>query len=128
MGKLPDHVTRAEVAAALRLSLRQVDRLAAAGTLTKKKLGARRSGFDREEFDRYLKSIGEGEGYASPVGSFSFTLPPESPLTCNAVAAKLDEILATSLPGCLVNAADGAVHIVWNAALGYTTEQILQAV
>ena len=123
---LPDHVTRAEVAAALRLSLRQVDRLAKSGVLTKKKLSAARSGFDRRDFDHYLQSI--GEGYVSPVGSFSFSLPADSPRSCNAVAKKLDAILADRLPGCLVKSGGGEIHIVWNAALGYTPEQILEAV
>ncbi|MGO4683962.1 hypothetical protein [Hyphomicrobium sp. 2TAF46] len=128
MGKpLPDHVTRAEVATALRLSLRQVDRLAKSGALKKTKLSASRSGFERDDFDRYLQSIGLGDGYVSPVGSFSFSLPAQSSLSCNAVAKKLDEIFAKSLPGCLVKAADSEIHIIWNAALGYTPEQILES-
>jgi hypothetical protein len=99
---LPEHVTRAEAAAVLRLSLRQVDRLAETGVLKKRKLSASRSGFARQDLDAYLGGL--GDGYVSPVGSFSFSLPPESSLTCNAVTEKLDEILATRLPGCLVRA------------------------
>ncbi|MGO4683906.1 hypothetical protein [Hyphomicrobium sp. 2TAF46] len=53
----PEHVTRAEAAQVLRLSLRQVDRLAETGKLKKKKPSASRSGFDREDFDHYLKSF-----------------------------------------------------------------------
>jgi len=120
---LPEHVTRAEAAEVLRLSLRQVDRLAATGQLKKRKLSANRSGFAREDLDAYLG----GHGYMSPVESFSFSLPADSKVTCDTAAARLDEILATALPGCLVCARDGAIHVIWNTALGYTPEQISEA-
>lgn len=126
MGKpLPEHVTRAEAAKVLRLSLRQVDRLAETGVLKKRKLSANRSGFARQDLDAYLG--GQGDGYVSPVGSFSFSLPAECSLTCNQVAERLDEILAKSLPGCLVKAADSEIHVIWNIALGYTPEQISES-
>lgn len=107
----------------LRLSLRQVDRLAETGLLRKQKLSANRSGFAREDLDAYLG----GHGHMSPVDSFSFTLPAGSTMLCDAVAARLDEILATSLPGCLVKAADGEIHIIWNASLRYAPERILES-
>ncbi len=71
---LPEHVTRAEAAAVLRLSPRQVDRLARAGALKKTKLGASRSGFARDELDRYLQVLNYddkalGERAATRVGS-----------------------------------------------------------
>jgi hypothetical protein len=126
MGKpLPEHVTRSEAAKVLRLSLRQVDRLAEAGVLTKKQLSANRTGFAREDLDTYLGST--GDGFISPVGSFSFTLPADSDLDLNTVAERLDAILAERLPGCLVKTANGEIHVIWNAALGYTPEQILKA-
>jgi len=121
---LPEHVTRKEAAKVLRLSVRQVDRLAKSGALKKTKLSTSRSGFEREDFDRYLRSIGAGEGYTSPVSALTISLPIESPIDLDRAAEMIDGVLTERFPGCLIKVEDGHIHIVWNAALGYTSEQI----
>lgn len=121
---LPEHVTRAEAAAVLRLSLRQVDRLAEAGRLKKVSLSANRRGFARDDLDRYLQSVGAGEGYTSPVGVLTLSLPVDNPIDMNRAAALLDALLAERFPGCLIKVDAGHIQIVWNAALGYTAERI----
>ncbi|HVX37334.1 MAG TPA: hypothetical protein VHC71_14055 [Hyphomicrobium sp.] len=124
---LPEHVTRAEAAAVLRLSLRQVDRLAEAGRLKKVSLSASRSGFEREDFDRYLQSIGAAEGYTSPVKALTISLPVDSPIDMNRAAALLDALLVERFPGCLIKVDAEHIQIVWNAALDYTAEQISES-
>jgi hypothetical protein len=121
---LPEHVIRAEAAAVLRLSVRQVDRLARSGALTKTKLSTSRSGFEREDFDRYLQSIGKGDGYTSSVSALTISLPIESPVELDRAAEILDGVLSERFPGCLIKVEGGDLHIVWNVTLGYTAEQI----
>lgn len=121
---LPEHITRAEAAAVLRLSLRQVDRLAEAGKLKKVSLSANRRGFARDDLDRCLQSIGAGEGYTSPVSALTISLPVDSAIDMNRAAALLDALLAERFPGCLIRVDAEHIQIVWNAALGYTSEQI----
>ena len=125
---LPEYVTRAEAAAVLRLSPRQVDRLAKAGTLKKTKLSASRSGFDREDFERYLQSLRDGGGYVSKIAVLVVEIPIDVPHDINRLAERLDAILCQRRPGCLVKMDGRKIHIAWNAALGYAPEQILQAV
>jgi hypothetical protein len=54
---MPIFLTRKDVANLLRLSPRQVDRLAADGTLTKQKLSASRSGFHRDGVSEHLRRM-----------------------------------------------------------------------
>ncbi|MGO4682347.1 helix-turn-helix transcriptional regulator [Hyphomicrobium sp. 2TAF46] len=122
---LPEHVTRAEVAETLRLSLRQVDRLAKEGTLKKLKLSASRSGFEREDFDRYLQTLTGGDGYVSRIAVLAVEIPTGIPYTVNELAERLDASLCQRLPGCLIKVDGRKIQIAWNAALGYTPEQIL---
>jgi hypothetical protein len=65
---LPVFLTRQDVANLLRLSPRQVDRLAADGTLTKQKLSASRSGFERSGVETYLRQMA-GNGSGAPAGA-----------------------------------------------------------
>lgn len=122
---LPEHVTRAEVAETLRLSLRQVDRLARDGTLKKVKLSASRSGFDRGDLDRYLQSLTGSDGYVSRIATLTVEIPSGIPYSVNELAERLDASLCLRLPGCLVKVDGSKIQIAWNAALGYTPEQIL---
>lgn len=55
------------------MSLRQVDRLAKAGELKKKKLSAARSGFDREDCNRYRKTVGAVDDYPSLLATLSIS-------------------------------------------------------
>lgn len=125
---LPEHVTRAEVAKVLRLSLRQVDRLAKAGALKKKKLSAARSGFDREDFNQYLKSAGRGDDYTSLLATLSLEFPVDSPFNINQAAEWLDGVLSEKLPGCLIKVRHEKIEISWNAQLGYAPEDIFNVV
>lgn len=54
---MPVFLTRKDVANLLRLSPRQVDRLAADGVLQKQKLSASRSGFDRTGVEQHLAKM-----------------------------------------------------------------------
>ncbi|CCB66492.1 AlpA family transcriptional regulator [Hyphomicrobium sp. MC1] len=122
---LPEHVTRAEVAEVLRLSLRQVDRLAKDGTLKKVKLSASRSGFEREDLDRYLQTLAGGDGYVSRIALLTIEIPAGAHHDINELAERLDASLCQRLPGCLVKVDGRKINIAWNAALGYRPEQIL---
>ena len=124
---LPEHVTRAEAATVLRLSLRQVDRLAKSGVLKKAKLSASRSGFAREDLDQYLTSLAGAEGYRSPLGNLTLGVPTGSPLSCNEAAPLIDQLLNKRLPGCIVYIQDGCIQISWNAALCYSQEQVFES-
>jgi hypothetical protein len=125
---LPEHVTRHEAATVLRLSTRQVDRLAETGKLRKVKLSANRSGFERADLDRYLQSLGNaGDGYVSPVEALTIKLALDSAADTDRAAKILDELLNERFPGCLVRVTDGDIQIVWNAALGYTAQQISES-
>ncbi|MBA2127567.1 hypothetical protein DLM45_15250 [Hyphomicrobium methylovorum] len=122
---LPEHVTRAEAAKVLRLSLRQVDRLAKSGDLKKTKLGARRSGFERNDFERYLAATGNGStGYVSPLASLIIGIEFDTPAELNRAAELLDGILSERFPGCILRVDSQDIVIAWNAALGYTAERI----
>ena len=130
---LPEHVTRTEAAAVLRLSPRQVDRLARAGALKKTKLGASRSGFARDELDRYLqelnygdKALGGAGGYASRLSLLVVDIPTDTPHDINQLAERLDALLCLRMPGCWVKVRGRQFYIMWNEALGYTPEQIFQ--
>ena len=121
---LPQHVTRAEAAEVLRISSRQVDRLAKAGKLRKRRLSGSRRGFLREDLDHYLSELSDGTGYASPFGCLKL----EPPVSCdlNTLAKRVDAVLIAHLPGCLVVARRGSVDVIWNAALGYTPAKVFE--
>jgi hypothetical protein len=97
---LSEHVTRAEAAKVLRLSVRQVDRLAEAGKLTKVPLSASRGGFDRQDFDPYLQSLGnDGGGYVSAIEALTIGLGADlQSAYTNRAAAILNMILAERFP------------------------------
>lgn len=122
---LPEHVTRAEAAEVLRLSLRQVDRLARDGALKKVKLSASRSGFGREDLDQYLQNLAGGDGYVSRIAQLTVEIPTGTGYDINELAERLDASLCQRLPGCLIKVDGRQIHVAWNAALGYTPEQIL---
>lgn len=125
---LPDHLTRAEVADVLRVSPRQVDRIAKSGALTKVKLGASRSGFERGELDRYLRSM-KGAGYHSQLEATMLQLPHATPLALVSQTAELaDANLRREGLSCIVSTDDRAIVISWNTALGYTAERVQRAV
>ncbi len=126
--RLPEHVTRDEVAKVLRQSLRQVDRLVKAGALKKKKLSAARSGFDREDFNRYLKTVGATVGYMSLLAILTLEFPTDSPFDINKAAEGLGEVLSEKLPGCPIKVRGEKIEISWNAALGYMAKQVFEAV
>ena len=105
---LPEHVTRTEAAAVLRLSPRQVDRLARAGALKKTKLGASRSGFARDELDRYLqelnygdKALGGAGGYASRLSLLVVDIPTDTPHDINQLAERTRCALVPTHAGVL---------------------------
>ena len=132
---LPEHVTRAEAAAVLRLSPRQVDRLARAGALKKTKLGASRSGFARDELDRYLqvlnyddKALGGAGGYASRLSLLVVDIPTDVPHDINQLAERLDALLCRRMPGCWVKVRGRQFYIMWNEALGYTPDAVFNVV
>lgn len=125
---LPDHLTRAEVADVLRVSPRQVDRLARSGALTKVKLSASRSGFERGELDRYLRSMRGAGSYHSQLEATLLQLPRGTPLDLVSRLAELaDANLRREGLSCIVSTEDRAIIISWNAALGYTAERVQRA-
>jgi hypothetical protein len=76
---MPIFLTRKDVANLLRLSPRQVDRLAADGTLTKQKLSASRSGFHRDGVAEHLRKMasatsGASAPHATPSAHDDFTM------------------------------------------------------
>lgn len=132
---LPEHVTRAEAAEVLRLSPRQVDRLARSGALKKTKLSASRSGFAREELERYLQDLNAEKkaslwpaGYSSKLALLVVDIPTDTLHDINQLAEGLDVLLCRRLPGCWVKVQGRQIHVMCNAALGYTPEQILKVV
>ena len=132
---LPEHATRTEAAAALRLSPRQVDRLARSGVLKKTKLSASRSGFAREELERYLqdlntskKSDGTVQGYSSQLSLLVVDIPTDIRHDINELAERLDALLCLRLPGCWIKVRGRQIYVMCNAALRYTPDQILQVV
>jgi predicted DNA-binding transcriptional regulator AlpA len=116
---LPEILTREETAATLRLSPRQIDRLARAGKLRKRKLGARRSGFLREDVEAHIRRATE---YVSPFGIVRIDLAGR--VDQNDVAQRIDALLVKECPGCLVRVRRSYVDVIWHAALGYTPGQI----
>ena len=67
---LPVFLTRKDVANLLRLSPRQVDRLAKDGTLAKQKLSASRSGFERSGVEAHLAKMKGGASAVPQAGAF----------------------------------------------------------
>lgn len=132
---LPEYVTRAEAAETLRLSPRQIDRLARAGALKKVKLSASRSGFEREEFERYLQELNASkrtniaaEGYSSKFSLLVVDIPADIGHDINQLAENLDALLCRRLPGCWIKVESRQIYVMCNAGLGYTAEQILRVV
>jgi hypothetical protein len=132
---LPEHVTRTEAAAVLRLSHRQVDRLARVGALKKTKLSASRSGFAREELERYLQDLNAAKkndsadgAYASQLTLLVVDIPNDIPHDINRLAERLDALLCRRMPGCWLKVRGKQFYIMWNAALGYTPDAVLNVV
>jgi hypothetical protein len=132
----PRFLTRADVANLLRLTSRQVDRLAANGTLNKQKLSASRSGFARDGVEAYLAKMAgrpssaphdetvparERGGYASEVCWLRLEIEGDP----TGVGAALESWLAThGAPGILVTCAGGHVDLIWARSLPYDPKKV----
>ena len=128
MSDLPKFLRRQEVAATLRLSTRQVDRLIEEGRLERVKTSARRSTITSASLEAYLAertgtAVPTAEPYASPHGilviTFGGTYQP-------GVAEAIDRHLARRFPGLIVSEQNGCeVMINWaRLTLPYTADQI----
>jgi hypothetical protein len=140
---LPVFLTRADVANLLRITPRQVDRLAKAGTLNKQKLSASRSGFDRTGIETHLaKLAGKGGNapasapasysdattYATEYGSPATLLTIDAPGANAAHGVGIDDWLELQgWHGCFVMVGKGRVVIAWNERLNHDGRAIMSA-
>ena len=126
---LPEHLTRKEVARVLRLSPRQVDTLAKQGKLKKKKLSDLRSGFARDEIDRYLRQCNSSDRqyYRSKWVVYFMRLPWDDPKAGYAAGLVIDDHLSKRLPGCSVTVDGTLAMIHWPPSLKYTKEEMERA-
>ena len=127
------YLTRKEVAAWLRLTPRQVDRMASGGVLAKQKLSARRSGFSQDGVAAYIASrnaspsasplidASDDAGYHPRVTMLVFDVEGSAD-TLGEVGRAADGWLAKSgFPGCIVHTAKGQLFIAWAWSLPYDT-------
>jgi hypothetical protein len=147
---LPVFLTRHDVANLLRITPRQVDRIAKAGVLSKQKLSASRSGFERSGVEAYLQQMNGGKPAPStaPVqdgvievklgavtghkggeyGSRIMLLHVQAEGDVGEVAAALEWWACDQgFPGMIFNAGGGAISIMWAKTLGYDPAQVRKA-
>ena len=138
---LPVFLTRSDVANLLRLSPRQVDRLATAGVLMKQKLSASRSGFERSGVESYLRTM-KGSTASTPPSAFTdFTMAGgeygsrgimllvDVDGDAALVGAALDDWLPKNgVRGCMIIAGDGRVGIMWAHNLGLSPDTVRAAI
>jgi excisionase family DNA binding protein len=123
MSTRPQFLRRQEVAATLRLSTRQVDRLVEEGKLERVKTSARRSTITASSLDAYLaQQTGRQatEPYASPF--IMCEIKCESGIKPG-VAEAIDRYLTKLFPGIIVAEHDGKeITVTWAVSAGYNPD------
>ena len=132
------YATKREVATTLNMSRRHIDRLIAAGQLTKIKTGANRSGIPRESLEAYLANLnGPADEVSTKVSGLDavssggtrlrmLLIDPSTPHP--GLAALIDDRLAERYPAATVGGRDGRLMIYWPARMGYAVADVLAVV
>ena len=135
---LPVFLTRADVANLLRITPRQIDRLAASGVLTKQKLSASRSGFERSGVEAHLakmkggKSVTPGIPTSMEAGMFGASYSSRMmilKLAAEGVTPVVGEALdwwlrENGFPGLIVMTFEDFIVVMWTKSTGYDSAKI----
>ena len=130
---MPIFLTRREAAERLRLTTRQVDRLAKDGVLTKQKLSSHRSGFDRSGLEAHLAKLGGPARAPITDGGLEYgtrgqilIVKLEDP--ADGVAAALERVLCDNgLVGCILHGRGDTIAIARADSLPYCEADMRKA-